>query len=466
MNRDNNGNKDTSVFRGRSMQDAINQLKIDLGPDAVIVGTTRGSDREGRYVEITATRPVPSASVPVKSSNPLVSAAYANTAKVTSPIATTAGAIPDGTGPFADRAKWLAEQVAARAGTAVAPTTHSKPVDELMALRNGPLPRQDSTPAVRPERYVDVQSDMDMPVGGDLASLRASVQLLSEKISNLSGADGSGQRRGIGSRESIMNDRLERIGVAREYAAQASKRAFVEVPEATCEDGDLLRSLESLISEDMTEYQEQRQTIADSRIVAFIGATGIGKTTTIAKLATQAKLKGETVALITLDTIRLAAVDQLTRFSEVLSVPLSVVSRASDLSKAIDEYRDYDRIFIDTAGKSPYNQKQVKSLQDYFQKGWGGKIVLTVSSTARQADLFQNLDAFSQLNPSGVCVTKLDETSAIGAVYTAMRRGGLPIVWLTDGQRIPEDIKPFDAFDFSTELMGRLRMMSSMSSVA
>ena len=98
MNRDNNANKDTSVFRGRSMQDAINQLKIELGPDAVIVGTTRGSDREGRYVEITATRPVQSETAPVRSSNPLVSAAYANTAKVTSPIATTAGAIPDGTG--------------------------------------------------------------------------------------------------------------------------------------------------------------------------------------------------------------------------------------------------------------------------------------------------------------------------------------------------------------------------------
>lgn len=462
MTRDNNGTKDTSVFRGRSMQDAINQLKMDLGPDAVIVGTTRGSDRQGRYVEITATRPMSSSPKPPKSSNPLVSAAYANTAKVTSPIATTAGAIPDGTGPFADRAKWLAEQVAARAGTAL---NHGslKPVDELMALRNGPVPRQATTPNARTERYVDVQSEAQPPEGNELASLRASVQLLSEKISTLGG---SGHRNQSESRESTMSDRLERIGVAREYAAQASTRAFVEVPEATCEDGDLLRSLESLVAEDMTEYQSQRETVANTRIVAFIGATGIGKTTTIAKLATQAKLKGETVALITLDTIRLAAVDQLTRFSAVLNVPLTVVSRASDLVKAIDEFREYDRIFIDTAGKSPYNQKQVKSLHDFFPKGWGGEIVLTVSSTARQADLFQNLDAFSQLNPTGVCVTKLDETSAIGAVYTAMRRGGLPIVWLTDGQRIPEDIRAFDACDFSTELMGRLRMMSSMNSVA
>ena len=88
------------------------------------------------------------------------------------------------------------------------------------------------------------------------------------------------------------------------------------MPEATCEDGDLIRSIESLTSEDISEYQSQHDEIANARIVAFVGATGIGKTTTIAKLATQAKLRGESVALITLDTIRLAAVDQLTRFQK------------------------------------------------------------------------------------------------------------------------------------------------------
>ena len=238
------------------------------------------------------------------------------------------------------------------------------------------------------------------------------------------------------------------------------------MPEATCEDGDLLRSLEAILAEDMAGYEAASEAIAQSRVVAFIGATGIGKTTTIAKLATQAKLKGERVALITLDTIRLAAVDQLTRFSEVLNVPLTVAARPSDLAEAMDTYRDYDKVLIDTAGKSPYNAKQVKSLAAYFPEGWGGEIVLTVSSTARQTDLFQNLDAFASLKPSGVCVTKLDETNAIGAVYTATRRSDLPIVWTTDGQRIPEDIARFDACLFAGDLLGRLRALSTMSSVA
>ena len=150
----------------------------------------------------------------------------------------------------------------------------------------------------------------------------------------------------------------------------------------------------------------------------------------------------------------------------MLNFPLKVVSRPSELTQAIEDFQGYDRIFVDTAGKSPYKQKQVRSLLDYFPVGWGGELIVTVSCTARQSDLFQNLDAFSILKPSGICVTKLDETASVGAVYTAMRRGGLPGAWTTDGQRIPEDIRIFDACEFSSDLVARLRMMSTASSVA
>ncbi|MGB0648566.1 MAG: hypothetical protein ACPGQS_15380, partial [Bradymonadia bacterium] len=162
MTRDNKGNNDTSVFRGRSMQEAIGQLKLELGPDAVIVGTTRGSDRQGRYVEITATRPEQPSAPTSRSSNPLVSAAYANTAKTTSPLAGV-GAAFDGDGPFAGRAKWLAEQVAARTGINQTPTA-SQPVDELMALRDGPIPRTSTPEPSRPARYVDVDPVSSEPV--------------------------------------------------------------------------------------------------------------------------------------------------------------------------------------------------------------------------------------------------------------------------------------------------------------
>lgn len=463
MNRDTTRDQATSVFRGRSMQDAINQLKTELGPDAVIVGTTRGSDRAGRYVEITATN-VPRSQAPTtKRANPLVSAAYQQTARSTLAEVTAPSIRPNQTGPFADRAKWLAEQVAARAGSANVPTASGHPVDELMALRDGPMPRGKEQVSTRQTRYADLD---DTPQSADdFQSLKATVDALSHKLASLEGGRGVSRRHEM-NREEILTSRLDSIGIAKEYASETSRRAFLEVPEATCEDGDLLRSVEALLAEELAESEEVSARIAQARVLAFIGSTGIGKTTTIAKLATQAKLKGERVALITLDTIRLAAVDQLTRFSEVLNVPLTVVARPSELTEALEKYREYDRVYIDTAGKSPYKDKQVKSLHDFFPQGWGGELILTLSCTSRQADLFQNLDAFSQLKPSGVCMTKLDETNAIGAVYTAMRRGDLPIVWMTDGQRIPEDVAQFDACAFATELLGRLKMMSTLTSVA
>lgn len=464
MNRDNKSNDATTVFRGRSMQDAVNQLKEEMGPDAVIVGTTRGSDRDGRFVEITASLPKPrtgsSGSSPRKS-NPLASAAYANTARSTSPLSKILPSVDQKDGPFADRAKWLAEQVAARAG---APSVTKSAVDDLMALRNGPIPKGSSSQTAA-QRYLEIDDDSEVR-GDDLATLRATVKALSEKVSGLTEQPIARLRTNTDDRQATLNARLDGVGVAREYAAEATRRAFLEVPEATCDDGDLLRSLEAILAEDMSDYESVATKIEQSRVVAFVGATGIGKTTTIAKLATQAKLRGEKVALITLDTIRLAAVDQLTRFSEVLSVPLTVVARPSELAEAMDLYRAYDKVFVDTAGKSPYDGKQLKSLAEYFPEGWGGEIVLTVSSTARQTDLFQNLDAFALLRPSGVCVTKLDETRAIGAVYTAMRRSDLPVVWITDGQRIPEDIASFDACQFAVSLLGKLRALSAMSSVA
>ena len=146
MNREMTRDQATSVFRGRSMQDAINQLKIELGPDAVIVGTTRGNDRDGRYVEITATNTPRNQTASARRANPLVSAAYQQTARTTSTASTIPSVSTGQTGPFADRAKWLAEQVAARAGSAAVAKPTGHPVDELMALRDGAVPRGEARP--------------------------------------------------------------------------------------------------------------------------------------------------------------------------------------------------------------------------------------------------------------------------------------------------------------------------------
>ena len=113
MNHENTQSEQTHVFRGRSMQEAVAQLKDQLGPDAVIVGTHRGSDRGGRFVEITAAaaQALPPTSPSPRSGNPLASAAYAQTATRTAPMPMPSSKAPSAAGPFADRARWLAEQL-------------------------------------------------------------------------------------------------------------------------------------------------------------------------------------------------------------------------------------------------------------------------------------------------------------------------------------------------------------------
>ena len=462
MNHENTQSEQTHVFRGRSMQEAVAQLKDQLGPDAVIVGTHRGSDRGGRFVEITAaaSQALPPTSPSPRSGNPLASAAYAQTATRTAPAPTSSSSAQSAAGPFADRARWLAEQVAARTQG-----QGGAPIDELFALRKGALPTRGQSSETPLGGAQPVEAPASQATTLELSQLRASISELSTRLNQLDA--GEMERSHENSEQQAVVDGLVALGVCRQYAEVHVRRAFLEVPDATREDGDLLRALERIIIEEGVSLIDGTDgNVGNQRVLAFVGSTGIGKTTTIAKLATQNKLKGKKVALITLDTIRLAGVDQLTRFSEVLDVPLKVVTKPSELAAALDSFADYDHVYVDTAGRSPYDRKQIKSLGYFFPEGWGGKVVLTVSCCARQADLFQNLNVFAELRPAALCVTKTDETGAIGAVFSAGRRSALPIAWMTNGQRIPEDISTFDAKSYAGELMIRLRALGQLGAVA
>jgi flagellar biosynthesis protein FlhF len=159
------------------------------------------------------------------------------------------------------------------------------------------------------------------------------------------------------------------------------------------------------------------------RILAFVGPTGVGKTTTIAKIAADAQLVRKLrVGLITVDTFRMAAVEQLARYAEILECPLVVVKQPEELPAALDELADCDLILVDTTGRSPRAADQVAALTRYFPEGWGGEVVLTVAASTRERDLHASVDAFIELDYAYLCVTKLDETDALGAVYSVARR--------------------------------------------
>ncbi|MCA8977633.1 MAG: type IV secretion system DNA-binding domain-containing protein [Planctomycetes bacterium] len=193
------------------------------------------------------------------------------------------------------------------------------------------------------------------------------------------------------------------------------------------------------------------------RQIALVGPTGVGKTTTLAKLAARARSRGERTAIITLDTFRVAAVEQLRAFADLLAVPFTVAFTASDLRRAVAEHADCDRIFIDTTGRSPNDREAMPMLEGNLRAG-GCATLLCLAAGTRRRDSDLVLDAYDRLGPDAVCLTKWDETTMPGEALAAIVERGLPISHLCIGQEVPADIVVADttalaAAAFDTESM-------------
>lgn len=188
-------------------------------------------------------------------------------------------------------------------------------------------------------------------------------------------------------------------------------------------------------------------------VLAFVGPTGVGKTTTIAKIAAHAQLTHELpVTLISTDTFRMAAVEQLSRYASILDCPAKAAHTPEEMWKAIDD-ADTPLVLVDTTGRNPKTQGQLKALSDLFGDGWSGRTVLTVAANTREQDLKPIVEGFSSLKYNMVAVTKLDETYALGTVYNVSKLTNCPISWTTNGQRVPEDIELANAEELAVKII-------------
>ena len=183
-----------------------------------------------------------------------------------------------------------------------------------------------------------------------------------------------------------------------------------------------------------------------SRVVAFIGTTGVGKTTTLAKIAAhfvlEQNFKG---ALITADTYRISAVEQLKKYAEILGLPVEVVYSAADLRKAITRHRSKDFILVDTAGRSQYNEFQMDELKELLTAYPRMEKHLVVSATTKEQDAAEIIDRFSACMPNRIIFTKTDETRTVGMVLNLLAQRELPLSFLSNGQSVPDDIMPATA---------------------
>lgn len=178
-------------------------------------------------------------------------------------------------------------------------------------------------------------------------------------------------------------------------------------------------------------------------VAAFIGATGVGKTTTIAKLAAQYHVREEKkVALVSLDTYRVAAPEQLRVYADIMKIPITIVYNAEEFGEACAKFREDHIVFVDTAGRSPFNEEHLAELREYFRVSPPDSVQLVVDACTKADDIRIMLEKFSGIGFDHIVISKLDETGSLGSVYTINCLTNRPISFFTVGQAVPDDIRP------------------------
>jgi flagellar biosynthesis protein FlhF len=201
---------------------------------------------------------------------------------------------------------------------------------------------------------------------------------------------------------------------------------------------DTLADIVTVNPPDFSENTTQKR-------MAFIGPTGVGKTTTLAKIAAKyLATQSNSIALITIDTYRIAAVEQLKVYGEIMHLPVEIVITPQQLQAALDKHRNKELILIDTAGRSPLDSLSIKDLHMFFPPGLGIDNYLVLSAVTRDNELMEAYSHFQQIPLHSTIFTKIDECSTLGVMLNIQVQKGSPVSYVTNGQRVPEDILEAD----------------------
>lgn len=200
-----------------------------------------------------------------------------------------------------------------------------------------------------------------------------------------------------------------------------------------------------------------------TKMISLIGPTGVGKTTTLAKLAAHFSLfERRKIALITIDVYRIAAAEQLRIYADILNAPIEVVYTTEEFQNALKKHQDKELILVDTAGRSPKNDAQMQQLENFLDQAPQAEIHLVLAATTKEEDNFEAIRRFSSLPVSRLIFTKLDETDKIGALVNIVSVSGLPISFLTFGQNVPDDFQLADSGQLAGSILKDLPQKLSL----
>jgi len=272
----------------------------------------------------------------------------------------------------------------------------------------------------------------------------------------------AGATDGAGATDSQPLARLLKQGVSADAAQKILTifESYEVSPSAPQEENDMAHTLSQAIGDLVHVAPTLRQDKKNQRRIALVGPTGVGKTTTLAKIAAHYLSNySNSIALITIDTYRIAAVEQLKVYGAIMNLPVEVVITPEQLEQAFARHHDKELILIDTAGRSPKDSLCIKELATFLRADHSIDKHLVLSATTRQSELFETIKRFSILGIDNTIITKTDECETLGVmldIHLHDRDSTIPFSWITNGQRVPEDL-----LTASPELVAQLIMNSS-----
>lgn len=251
--------------------------------------------------------------------------------------------------------------------------------------------------------------------------------------------------------------------IQQEIADELAQRIVREVHDAgdaSCAadaNEGIRRRLASLIpqADDLAPNDDSPSDAGRPRTIALVGPTGVGKTTTVAKLAATFKLKqGKSVGVVTLDTYRIAAVDQLKTYCSIIGCPLEVARRPDELSACLQKLGESDIVIVDTAGRSQRDDAKLDELADFLAVAQPDETHLVLAATASQRVMLQIAERFERVRPDRVIFTKLDEAVTCGTLFNVASAIAKRVSYVTTGQEVPHQIEPGDAMALAARVLG------------
>ena len=244
--------------------------------------------------------------------------------------------------------------------------------------------------------------------------------------------------------------------VSEELARELVERIHRDTPGAELNDRLLVKArMARMIEAEITASGPIVVSPPACHLVALVGPTGVGKTTTIAKLAAHYRLREKRkVGLVTVDTYRIAAVEQLRTYADIIDLPMEVVSSPREMRPALERLSGMELILMDTAGRSPRDEIKIHELRALLAEAKADEVHLVLSSVTSAAGLVRTATQFAPVRPTQLLLTKLDEATSLGNLLPVLRSSNLSLSYLTNGQNVPDDIEVAEPARLARVILG------------